>query len=192
MTTLERKRRLLEVLEKRQKDLTIVLERLRNPHNISAILRSCDAVGIQYVHIVEEGRAVALSRSVSRGSAQWLDISFYADSLNCLRFLKDQDFKIYVTTVSSSVRDFREVDYTCPCAIVVGSELEGVSREALEEADECIVVPMVGFVQSFNVSVATAIILYEAFKQREKAGMYSSCRFPLEEKERILSRWLRF
>lgn len=191
MTTPEREKRLLEVLEKRQPDLTVVLERLRNPHNISAILRSCDAVGIQYVHIVEESRTVALSRSVSRGSAQWLDISFYVDLLNCFQFLKDQDFKIYATTVSSSARDFREVDYTCPCAIVVGSELEGVSRDALEKADECIVIPMVGFVQSFNASVATAIILYEAFRQREKAGMYSSCRLLPEERKKILSRWFK-
>ncbi|OYT49408.1 tRNA (guanine-N2)-dimethyltransferase [Thermoplasmatales archaeon ex4484_36] len=190
MTTPERRRRLLEVLEKRQPDLTVVLERLRNPHNISAILRSCDAVGIQYVHIVEESGVIALSRGVSRGSAQWLDISFYDDLLKCFQNLKDQGFKIYVTSVNPRARDFREVDYTCPCAVVVGKELEGVSQEALEEADECIVIPMVGFVQSFNVSVATAIVLYEAYRQRERAGMYSRARLATEEKERILARWL--
>ncbi len=189
MVTPERMNRMMEVLEKRQPDLTVVMEKLKNPHNISAILRTCDAVGIQYVHIVEESGVVALSRNVSRGSAQWLDISFYDDSLKCVEKLKNQKFKIYVTAVNSKAKDFREVDYTIPCAVVVGTELEGVSPGLIEHADECIVIPMVGFVQSFNVSVATAIILYEAFKQRDSKGMYSYPRISESERKRILSKW---
>jgi len=191
LVTPERMRRLIEVLDRRQPDLTVVLEELRNPHNISAVLRSCDAIGIQYVHIVEESGAVAVSKNVSRGSAQWLDISFYADSSKCLSQLRNQGFKIYVTAMDRRAVDFRRVDFTCPCAVVVGSEVEGVSETALKYADELIVIPMVGFVQSFNVSVAAAIVLYEAFKQRENAGMYKGNRLSEEERKRILSRWTR-
>ena len=190
MITRERLKRMLEVLKKRQPDLTVVLERLRNPHNISAILRTCDAVGIQYVHIVEETGVVAVSKNVSRGSAQWLDISFYDDSLKCIQRLKHQGFKIYVTAIGPGAVDFREVDYTMPCAIVVGTELEGVSGEMISRADELIVIPMVGFVQSFNVSVATAIIMYEAFKQRDAKGLYDSERVTPEERQRILEKWI--
>ncbi len=190
MITRERLKRMLEVLKKRQPDLTVVLERLRNPHNISAILRTCDAVGIQYVHIVEETGVVAVSKNVSRGSAQWLDISFYDDPLKCIQRLKHQGFKIYVTAIGPGAVDFREVDYTMPCAIVVGTELEGVSGEMISRADELIVIPMVGFVQSFNVSVATAIIMYEAFKQRDAKGLYDSERVTPEERQRILEKWI--
>ncbi len=190
MITRERLKRMLEVLKKRQPDLTVVLERLKNPHNISAILRTCDAVGIQYVHIVEETGVVAVSKNVSRGSAQWLDISFYDDSLKCIQKLKHQGFKIYVTAIGPGAVDFREVDYTMPCAIVVGTELEGVSGEMISRADELIVIPMVGFVQSFNVSVATAIIMYEAFKQRDAKGLYDSERVTPEERQRILEKWI--
>ena len=190
MITRERLKRMLEVLKKRQPDLTVVLERLKNPHNISAILRTCDAVGIQYVHIVEETGVVAVSKNVSRGSAQWLDISFYDDPLKCIQRLKHQGFKIYVTAIGPGAVDFREVDYTMPCAIVVGTELEGVSGEMISRADELIVIPMVGFVQSFNVSVATAIIMYEAFKQRDAKGLYDSERVTPEERQRILEKWI--
>jgi tRNA (guanosine-2'-O-)-methyltransferase len=190
VVTQDRAKRLLDVLNRRQPDLQVILEKLKNPHNISAILRSCDAVGIQYVHIIEESGAVCVSREVSRGSAQWLDISFYHDMYTCARGLLIQDFKIYVTAIKSGAKDFREVNYTVPCAIVVGSELEGVSQTALKVAHQSIVTPMMGFVQSFNVSVATAIILYEAFCQREKAGMYRESRLDTKEKERFLNRWL--
>ena len=189
MITPERMKRLLDVLAKRQPDLTVVLEKLQNPHNISAVLRTCDAVGIQYVHIIEESGVVALSKKVSRGSAQWLDISFYDDSLKCIEKLKNQKFKIYVTAINRAAKDFRAVDYTIPCAIVMGKELEGASPNIVAHADECIVIPMVGFVQSFNVSVAAGILLYEAFRQREAMGMYSSPRMPQGEAERLLEAW---
>lgn len=190
MVTKDRAKRLLDVLNKRQPDLQVILENLKNPHNISAILRSCDAVGVQYVRIIEESGAVSVSKEVSRGSAQWLDISFYHDMYACANELLIQDFKIYATAIKPGAKDFRDVDYTVPCAIVVGNELEGVSQTALRIAHESIVIPMVGFVQSFNVSVATAIILYEAFRQREKAGMYRESRLGDKERARILSRWL--
>jgi len=189
VVTQDRANRLLDVLNKRQPDLRVILENLKNPHNISAILRSCDALGVQYVHIIEESGAVCVSKEVSRGSAQWLDISFYHDMYTCASELLIQDFKIYATTIKPGAKDFRDVNYTVPCAIVVGNELEGVSQTALRVAHQSIVVPMMGFVQSFNVSVATAIILYEAFRQREKAGMYRESRLDPKEKARLLNRW---
>jgi len=186
-----RKDRIKQVLEKRQPDLHVVLEKLKNPQNISAIVRTCDAVGVQYLHVVEETRCIALSHKVSRGSLQWIDITFYQDIKECLKKLKEKDIKIYATVILADSKDFRDVDYTKACAIVVGSELEGVSEVCAAYADERIYIPMVGFVQSLNVSVATAIILYEAFRQRERAGMYKTSRLSHEEYERIYEKWIK-
>ncbi len=189
MVTEMRLGRLLDVVAKRQPDLHVVLENVKDPHNISAILRSCDAVGVQYVHIIHASGAVGISQRVSGGSAQWLDILIYHDSSELIPVLLNREIKIYVTTIDPGGKDFRNADYTLPCAIVVGNEKEGISPEILKIAHECITIPMMGFVQSLNVSVAAALVLYEAFTQRERAGMYGTPRLELHERMRLLERW---
>lgn len=175
-----REKKIADVLRRRQPDLHVVLERLRNPHNISAIVRTCDAVGVQYLHVIEESGCIALSKNVSRGSLQWLDVTFYQDIKKCIEKLKKQGIKIYVTALMPNSKDYRNIDYTSSCAIIVGSELDGVSEVSVSYAEEKIWIPTVGFVQSLNVSVATAIILYEAFRQREQAGMYDEPKTAVE------------
>ncbi len=190
MPTLRRCKRYAEVLRRRQPDLVVVLERIKNPHNASAILRSCDAFGVQDVYIVKEGKSLGVSKTVSSGSYRWLTLYFFEETKECLSHLKSLGFKILTTHLATDAIDIRDADLTQKVAIVVGSELEGVSEEALSMADANIMVPMVGFVQSFNVSVATALILYEAFRQRDKKGMYAKPRMDKERRRQLFKEWV--
>ena len=190
MPTLNRLKRFAKVLAKRQPDLVVVMENIKNPHNASAILRSCDAFGVQDVYIVKEGKSFGVSKSVSGGSYRWLTLHFFEDIKKCLSHLKEQGFKILTTHLSSEAVDIRKADLTEKVAVVIGSELEGVSEEALSMADLNIIVPMVGFIQSFNVSVATALILYEAFRQRDAKGYYEKARMPKERRREIFRLWV--
>ena len=190
MPTLRRCKRYAEVLRRRQPDLVVVLERIKNPHNASAILRSCDAFGVQDVYIVKEGKSLGVSKTVSSGSYRWLTLHFFENTKECLSHLKSLGFKILTTHLATDAIDIRDADLTQKVAIVVGSELEGVSEEALSMADANIMVPMVGFVQSFNVSVATALILYEAFRQRDKKGMYAKPRMDKERRRQLFKEWV--
>ncbi len=190
MPTFSRLKRFAQVLRRRQPDLTVVLEHIKNPHNASAILRSCDAFGVQDVHVIREAPSMGVSKTVSSGSHRWLTIHFHTSTQECLRKLKNEGFKILTTHLTKEAIDVRDYDLTQKVAIVIGSELEGVSEEALELSDANIIVPMVGFVQSFNVSVATALILYEAFRQRDEAGFYKRPRMPKELRKEIFRRWV--
>ena len=189
MVTFSRLRRIAGVLKKRQPDLVVVMENIKNPHNVSAILRSCDAFGIQDVYVIKQEKVLGVSKRVSSGAHKWLDIHFFSDTESCLKYLKDHGFKIYVTHLSSEAIDIRRADFTKKVAIVVGSELEGVSDSALKYADLNIIIPIVGFVQSFNVSVATAIILYEAFRQRDEKGYYKRARMDKERRKILFKKW---
>ncbi len=188
--TFSRLKRFARVLAKRQPDLVVVMENIKNPHNASAILRSCDAFGVQDVYIIKEGKSIGVSKTVSSGSYKWLTLHFFENTTECLLHLKDRGFKILTTHLSSQAVDIRRTDLTQKVAIVIGSELEGVSEEALKLSDKNIVVPMVGFVQSFNVSVATALILYEAFRQRDEAGFLKRPRMPKERRRAIFKLWV--
>ncbi len=191
MPTFSRCKRFARVLRKRQPDLVVVLERIKNPHNASAILRSCDAFGVQDVYIIKEGKSLGVSKTVSAGSYRWLTLHFFEETTECLSHLKNKGFKILTTHLGTDAKDIREVDLTEKVAIVVGSELEGVSEEALSLSDQNIVIPMVGFVQSFNVSVATALILYEAFRQRDQKGYYEKPRMPKVKRREIFKEWVK-
>ncbi|BAT71379.1 tRNA (guanosine-2'-O-)-methyltransferase [Thermosulfidibacter takaii ABI70S6] len=190
MPTLKRCKRYAQVLAKRQPDLVVVMEKIKNPHNASAILRSCDAFGVQDVYIIKEGKSLGVSKTVSSGSYKWLTLHFFEDTTECLMYLKERGFKILTTHLSTQSVDIREFDLTQKIAIVIGSELEGVSEEALSLSDANIIVPMVGFVQSFNVSVATALILYEAFRQRDAKGLYSKPRMEKARRKELYREWV--
>ncbi len=192
MPTLSRLKRIARVLKHRQPDLTVVLENIKNPHNASAILRSCDAFGVQDVYVIREERAFGVSKRVSSGTYKWLNIHLYSDTESCLKELKGKGFRILATHLSPSSVDIREVDLTQKVAIVVGSELEGISDTVLKYADERIVIPIIGFVQSFNVSVATAIILYEAFRQRDEKGYFKKARLDKGLRKELFEKWKEF
>lgn len=170
--TPERFEKINQVLSLRQTDLTVVMENVQTPHNLAAIARTCDAVGIPEAHAVTDIPVIDLKQRAASGSRKWVEIKTHNKIEDVYKGLRDKGFQILTAHFNPDAVNFRDIDYTKPTAIVVGSELEGISDEALEKADSSIIVPMLGMTQSLNVSVATALILYEAQRQRELAGLY--------------------
>ena len=187
--TPQRLKRFREVLERRQKDLIVFAEDVKNEHNFSAIIRTCDAVGVMKVLYSSEAKKIPLNEGITVGSEKWVEVERVQDPIRKLTELKKLGFQIVATYISSESVNFREVDYTKPTVIVVGNELKGVSEEVLKVSDRKIVIPMVGMARSLNVSVATAVILYEAQRQREEKGMYDKPSLSEEEIESILEKW---
>lgn len=187
--TPERFARIHEVLATRQPDLTVCMEEVHKPNNISAIIRTADAVGIHQVHAVwPKNSKMRTLGGTSAGARNWVDVVTHDNTSDAFAALKAKGMQILVTNLSESAVDFREIDYTKPTAIVMGQEKTGISQQALAQADQDIIIPMVGMVQSLNVSVASALILYEAQRQRQNAGMYQRTRtlIPQAEVDRIL------
>lgn len=184
-----RYRKLRRVLDRRQPDLTLLTENVHKSHNISAILRTADAVGIYEAHAISEGGEVPRHHMSSAGSRKWVEVRAHRDLASALRHLRSTGHQILAAHFSDNSVDFREVDYTVPTAILFGSELWGVSDRAADEADRHIVIPMEGMVASLNVSVATALILYEAQRQRQAAGLYDECRLDPALYRRKLFEW---
>lgn len=181
----KRYQRIRTMLATRQTDLTLLLEEVSKPHNVSAVIRTADAVGVHRIHAVWEERA-SLRKGTSLGSQIWVDTQHHASTRDAIEHLHGQKMQVLVTHLNDSAVDFREIDYTKPTAIVLGQEKTGATDEAIELADQSILIPMVGMVQSLNVSVAAATIMYEAQRQRSNAGMYSQNLLPETEAQRIL------
>ncbi len=177
-----------EVLRKRQKDLIVFFDNVRNEHNFSAILRTCDAVGVLRVYYYSEGE-ILINEGISIGAQKWLFVERVTDPVRKLENLKEEGFQIVTTWLGEDSRDFREVDYTRPTVLVVGNELKGVSEKVLKLSDRKVKIPMMGMVRSLNVSVATAVILYEAQRQRWEKGMYKNPTLSEEEMEEIIYKW---
>lgn len=172
MPTPERLARMRSVLERRQPDLRVVIEHIRDPHNASAILRTCDALGVHTVHLLYTDQpSPEISRTVSSSSHQWLDIRRHSDPQELVDSLHAEGIPLYVTRRDEGARALVEVDFTGPAAIVFGNEHRGCSDEVAAVADGALWIPMVGMVESFNVSVSAAIVLAEAFRQRSVAGL---------------------
>ncbi|CAH0532304.1 tRNA (guanosine(18)-2'-O)-methyltransferase [Vibrio stylophorae] len=173
--TPERYQRIMQVLDCRQPDLTVCLEQVHKPQNISAVIRTADAVGVHQVHAIwPRGSKMRTLGHTSAGARNWVDVQTHHDTASAFAELKAQGMQIVATNLSDRAVDFRQVDYTRPTAIVVGQEKTGISDEALAMADQHIIIPMVGMVESLNVSVASALILYEAQRQRQLAGLYQT------------------
>ena len=188
--TLERHTRIRAVLDKRQPDLTVLLEQVHKPHNLSAILRSADAVGVLEAHCVAlEGRPATFS-DTSASAEKWVPLVTHQTTKDAFSSLKDKGFQIYATHLSERAVDYREVDYTRPTCVLLGAEKWGLSAQAAEAADANIIVPMNGMVQSLNVSVAAAVILFEAQRQRQKAGFYDAVRLEARQYQTLEYEWL--
>ncbi|WP_440054114.1 tRNA (guanosine(18)-2'-O)-methyltransferase TrmH [Pseudoalteromonas sp. T1lg65] len=166
--------RVKSVLDRRQTDLTVCLDEVHKHHNLSAIVRTADAVGCHYVHAVWPQQQRRLTNNTSGGSKNWVETQMHEDIDIAVAAIREQNpgIQLLATNLSDKAVDFREIDYTKPTAVIVGQERTGISDKALQHADKHIVIPMEGMVQSLNVSVAAALILYEAQRQRTAAGMY--------------------
>lgn len=201
--TPERLAKIRAVLDKRQPDLTVLMERVHKPHNFSAILRSCDAVGVLEAHAIpakhglpdlEEAAGLDLKsktfNETSGSAAKWVGLQVHPDTLSALNHLKSRGFQVLAAHFSERALDYRQADYTRPTCILLGTEKWGVSPEAAEQADAHILIPMMGMVQSLNVSVAAAVILFEAQRQRLQAGFYQQPRLSPEDYEFWLRNWV--
>ncbi|MBW4530311.1 MAG: tRNA (guanosine(18)-2'-O)-methyltransferase TrmH [Aphanothece saxicola GSE-SYN-MK-01-06B] len=166
--------RLRAVLDRRMGDLTVLLEHVDKPHNLSAILRSCDAVGVLEAHAVSlKGRVPTFNRT-ALGSQKWVALHRHERTTDAIALLKADGFRIYGTHLGADAVDYRDCDFTGPTAFVLGAEKWGLSEATAAAIDQPIVIPMAGMVQSLNVSVANAILLFEALRQRQAKGCLPS------------------
>ncbi len=165
------------------------MERVHKPHNLAAILRSSDAVGVLDVHAVPVDAGLELSRDTSGGTRKWIRVHQHPTVAEAVDALKQQGFSIVAAHPVEGATDYRSVDYTAPTAFLMGTELHGVSDLAVALADRMVVIPMMGMTPSLNVSVATALLLYEAYRQREAAGLYATPRLPDGARARLLFEW---
>lgn len=187
--TPERYQKILQTLRRRQPDLTLLTEQIHKPRNIAALVRTSDAVGIQEVNMVwpwDEHRPYS---GTAMGSDRWVDIRRHTSMEEGMAALKSKGYALYAAHVGDQVVDYREVDFCRPCALVLGNEKKGLSPLALESVDVCLKIPMEGMVESYNVSVAAAIILSEAHHQRKKAGFYAQQRLDPETFRDTFFRW---
>ncbi|MCV6620284.1 MAG: tRNA (guanosine(18)-2'-O)-methyltransferase TrmH [Cellvibrionaceae bacterium] len=174
--TPERLAKIRAVLNRRQPDLTVINDEVHKGRNLAAIMRTCDAVGIDHMHIVEPKEGYRSFRGTASGSNKWVEVSTYDSVSEAIKAVKRSGMKVVAAHLDERAVDYRSIDYCQATALLMGMEKEGVSEEALALADETVVIPMQGMVESFNVSVAAAIILAEAQRQRQAAGLYESLR----------------
>jgi tRNA (guanosine-2'-O-)-methyltransferase len=188
--TSARLEKLRAVIARRQPDLTVIMENVHKPHNFSAVVRTCDAVGILNAHAVVPPGRVTPNPAVAQSAEKWVRIHQYDSVAKAAAVVRQSGHKIVAAHLSPRAVDFRAYDYTQPTALLLGQELGGVTEEALSLVDAEVVIPMVGLVASLNVSVAAAVILYEAQRQREAKDMYAAPRLSDAEAHRLLFEYL--
>lgn len=189
--TPERREKLMNVLSKRQTDLTVVMENVFDPHNVSAVMRTCDAVGIQEVYILNTKipRHQKWGFRSSSSAAKWLTVHQFEDAAACLTALRNRYTKILTTHLSSDATGLYEIDFREPIALVFGNEHSGVSEEIRAMADGNFIIPQVGIIRSLNISVACAVTLYEAFRQKNSAGHYNRDDLGSVMKKNLMDEW---
>lgn len=184
--------KIVNTLKRRQYDLMVVLENIHDPHNVSAIFRTCDAVGIPKVSLIYTiEKFPKIGKKSSASAFKWVEKEKYKSIENCYSELRKDGFKIYASSIGEDSKSIYELDLSEKAAIVLGNEHRGVSSEASKLADERIMIPMFGMVQSLNVSVAAAIILYEAARQRIMKGKYEVSQMSDNELEKLVDQWCR-
>ncbi len=182
-------RRIQRALERRQPDLTVLLENVHKPHNFSAVLRTCDAVGVWEAHAVVPEGELTTHHLASGGARKWVRRRVHRTLAEALAALSGGGFRLLAAHPDADAVDFREIDYTRPVAVLLGQEKDGLTQEAIAAAEGTISIPMRGMGTSLNVSVAAALILFEAQRQREAAGLYRESRLEPGLFQRTLFEW---
>ncbi|HQE13146.1 MAG TPA: RNA methyltransferase [Flavipsychrobacter sp.] len=189
--TPERNQKILDVLSKRQPDITLVFENVHDPHNISAVMRTCDAVGVQEIYILNT--AISTSKRYgmksSASAARWLTIHHFENTEACFNTVKNKYANIFATHLGEQSVSLYDLDLSTSIALVFGNEHAGVTEEALRYCDGNFIIPQVGMVQSLNISVACAVSLYEAFRQRNSKGYYDKIRLETEQYNELKAAW---
>lgn len=189
--TNERRQKIESVLSKRQNDLTVVLENVFDPHNISAVMRSCDAVGIQEIYVLNTKipRHKKWGARSSSSAAKWLTTHQFENAEECFSALRKKYSTILTTHLASDAVSLYELDFTKSVALVFGNEHSGVSEEIINMADGNFIIPQVGIIRSLNISVACAVSLYEAFRQKQNAAHYEKQKLSVEEYSTLFTEW---
>lgn len=191
----EREHKIRSVIRQSQPDLTVVLENIFDPLNISAVLRSCDAVGVREVFVVYtkkylDKRGLILGKRTSGGTFKWIDVYIFDDLEECFRRVRERYGRILATRLGEQSESLYALDLTQPTALLFGNEDEGISAEALSMADGNFLIPQAGFAESLNISVACAVSLFEARRQRAEKGFYDHHpKFSEPEQELLFQRW---
>ena len=189
--TPERNNKLKKVLLRRQANLTVVMENVHDPHNISAVMRTCDAVGIQDIYILNTKipRHKKWGSKSSSSAAKWLTVHQYTDAETCFTDLRKNYHRIYATYLSSDTISLYDIDFTDSTALVFGNEHEGVSKEIKDMVDANFIIPQVGIIQSLNISVACAVSIYEAFRQKKTARHYDKASLTEQRIDELMLQW---
>ncbi len=189
--TEERKQKLTKVLQQRQTNITVVMENVHDPHNISAVMRTCDAVGIQNIYILNTKipKHKKWGAKSSSSAMKWLTIHEFDNAEKCFESVRRLVDKIFVTYLNDTAVSLYDIDFTKSIALVFGNEHDGVSEEIRKFADGNFVIPQVGIIQSLNVSVACAVSVYEAFRQKQLAQHYNQTSFHSEQIDALMKEW---
>jgi tRNA (guanosine-2'-O-)-methyltransferase len=163
--TAHKRDKIAEIIAQRTRHVTVVLEDIYQPHNMSAALRSCEIMGVQDAHLIEERCAAQLNNNIAKGASQWLTISKYSKTQECFSRLKDQGYRIVATTPHTRSYSLENLPIDTKLALVFGTEDSGLSKQALEHADDFVTIPMFGFTQSFNISVSVALCLQDIMQR---------------------------
>lgn len=188
--TEERIKKITSVVKARQFSLRVVLENIHDPHNVSAILRTCDAVGIPKVSLIYTiEKFPKVSRITSASANKWIEREKFGNAEECYKQLRKEGFRIFASSLAESSKDFYSLNFTGKSAIVLGNEHRGVSDEAAKNADDIFYIPMYGMVQSLNVSVAAAVIFYEILRQRREKRMYKKSELEENKLQQLIEEW---
>lgn len=189
--TPERSEKLLKVLSQRQTNLTVVLENVQDPRNITAVMRTCEAVGIQDIYIIntKQPRFEKFGFKSGSSSSKWLTIHQFDSIAECFAELRTKFEVILTTHLSAKAIDLYSIDFTQSIALVFGNEHSGVSDEANDLADGNFIIPQMGIIQSLNISVACAVSIYEAYRQKTNAGHYQQSTMPEPQMRELRKQW---
>jgi tRNA (guanosine-2'-O-)-methyltransferase len=180
-----------KVLEDRTRHLTVVLEDIYQPHNASAVLRSCDCFGVQDIHIIENRNKYNVNPQIAVGSAKWLNLNYHNEkkenTVACINELKAKGYKIVATTPHQDDVMLPDLPLDQPIALLFGTELEGLTDVALEHADEFMRIPMYGFTESYNISVSAALCLHSITDRLHKSDI--DWHLSEDEKQELKFEW---
>ncbi len=195
--TPEREALFKEVVSRRQPNLSVILENVHDMHNIGAVLRSCDSVGICEIFILQTRKDLHFSRLVlgkktSAGTRKWVDVHYYQDVEACFQHVRKTYDKVWGTYLSGTSKSLYDLDLTKSVALLFGNEQSGITPETLAHADGNFIIPQTGMARSLNISVACAVSLYEAYRQRDQQGFYTyNPKISELQKEDLLKEYIR-
>jgi tRNA (guanosine-2'-O-)-methyltransferase len=189
LITDNKRQKIQEVLAYRTRYVTVVLENIEHPHNANAVIRSCDIFGIQDVQVIEEVHPFKPQNTIAKGAIKWVDMLRYPTTKRCIAALKKQKYCIVATTPHEQGYKLPELPLNRKIALLFGTEISGLSQDALDAADEYVTIPMFGFTESFNISVSVALCLYDIVTRLHQSDIW--WQLSQEERENLHLQWLK-